>query len=205
MFPCEMARYIAGFQPEARKYGRIFGLTAPRFRAAPARPGGSGPLTISIGRPADTPSPPLPPVALDAAGVAQPSAAAVAVAPPSGAVAVAEALPSGVVAEAMPYAEAAVAPPYAEAVAPPYAEAVAPPYAEAAAPPYVGVAAVVLPSLAEVMARPSSPVEAAQPFAAAEPTGRRELPAAVGALPHAPPTAAGLAAIPAAVEVSEQP
>jgi hypothetical protein len=24
MFPCEMARYIAGFQPEARKYGRLY-------------------------------------------------------------------------------------------------------------------------------------------------------------------------------------
>jgi hypothetical protein len=34
MFPCEMARYIAGFQPEARKYGRIFGLVDQRFRAA---------------------------------------------------------------------------------------------------------------------------------------------------------------------------
>ena len=34
MFPCEMARYIAGFQPEARKYGRFFDLPDQRFRAA---------------------------------------------------------------------------------------------------------------------------------------------------------------------------
>ena len=36
MFPCEMARYIAGFPPEARKYGRFWGP----FSAA--LPGSSG-------------------------------------------------------------------------------------------------------------------------------------------------------------------
>src|SRR3954466_7820863 len=30
MFPCEMARYIAGFQAEARKYGRFSRLGGPK-------------------------------------------------------------------------------------------------------------------------------------------------------------------------------
>lgn len=30
MFPCEMARYIARFRPEARKMGRIWGSRAPK-------------------------------------------------------------------------------------------------------------------------------------------------------------------------------
>src|SRR5438105_1017172 len=73
MFPCEMARCIAGFQPEARKYGRIFGLPALRLRPVGARSRGSGPLTISTGHPAGTswPPPPAPGVA-----EAQPSGAA---------------------------------------------------------------------------------------------------------------------------------
>src|SRR6185312_16405744 len=65
MFPCEMARCIAGFQPEARKYGRIFGLPALRLRPVGARSRGSGPLTISTGHRAGTswPPPPAPGVA----------------------------------------------------------------------------------------------------------------------------------------------
>jgi len=65
MFPCEMARCIAGFQPEARKYGRIFGLPALRLRPVWARSRGSGPLTISTGHRARTswPPPPAPGVA----------------------------------------------------------------------------------------------------------------------------------------------
>jgi hypothetical protein len=35
MFPCEMARYIAGFPREARKYGRFRPPKANRFLAAP--------------------------------------------------------------------------------------------------------------------------------------------------------------------------
>jgi hypothetical protein len=34
MFPCEMARYIAGFQQEARKYGRFWGLFGPQLGPA---------------------------------------------------------------------------------------------------------------------------------------------------------------------------
>src|SRR5215470_3100789 len=37
MFPCEMARYIAGFQPEARKYGRFLRPSEPRD-LGPRRP-----------------------------------------------------------------------------------------------------------------------------------------------------------------------
>src|SRR4029079_7568488 len=37
MFPCEMARYIAGFQPEARKYGGFFGFSARRFSTPPGQ------------------------------------------------------------------------------------------------------------------------------------------------------------------------
>src|SRR6185295_16481149 len=75
--------------------------------------------------------------------------------------------------------------------------AVVPPCAVAAAPPYVGVER---PSLVEATARPSSAAE--RPSAAVMPE-RRALPA-VGALPRAPPMVAGLAAVQAAIEVSEQ-
>ena len=35
MFPCEMARYIAGFQREARKYGPVLGALAANIRPRP--------------------------------------------------------------------------------------------------------------------------------------------------------------------------
>jgi len=105
MFPCEMARCIAGFQPEARKYGRIFGLPALRLRPVRARSRGSGPLTISTEHRARTswPPPPAPGVA-----EARPSGAAEqpfgVAAPPSGAE---EVQPSSVAATGRPSSVAA--------------------------------------------------------------------------------------------------
>src|SRR5437870_4068518 len=48
MFPCEMARCIAGFQPEARKYEPVLGALAANIRC-PVRPGlGSDRAALSI-------------------------------------------------------------------------------------------------------------------------------------------------------------
>jgi hypothetical protein len=178
MFPCEMARYIAGFQPEARKYGRVFGPPALRFKAVRGQIQRSGPLTISIGRPADSPWP-APDALLaavprsEAAGAAaRPSGAEAAGAPPCAAVGpvrpseAAEQPSAGVVAEARPCG-VAVGPPSE-------------------------VAAMELRSWAE-----------AEPLLA-EVAPEQPVPPAAEAAPHAPPTVAGLAACRAAVEAVAQ-
>jgi hypothetical protein len=109
-----MARYIAGFQPEARKYGRIFGPAALRFGAVPGRIRRSGPSTISIGHPEGRPWPaPDAPLAVPRSGAAArpfvavaagaPPCAAVGPVPPSAAV---ELISAGAVAEVRPCAAA---------------------------------------------------------------------------------------------------
>jgi hypothetical protein len=133
-------------------------------------------LTFSIGHPAGTPWPP--PESPDAP---------LAVGQPSGAAAV------------RPYVQVA--------------ETARPSSVQAVARPSAAVARVVRPSLAvaarpsvqvAATARPSSMLAVARPSAAVEVPERRGLPAVVSALPPVRPTAAGLGAIPAAVEVSEQ-
>src|SRR6266700_5760926 len=82
MFPCEMARCIAGFQPEARKYGPVLAALAANIRC-PVRPGlGSDRAAFSISEHLADISwlPPAPPVA----AVVRPVAAEAAEVAPDG-------------------------------------------------------------------------------------------------------------------------